>query len=104
MDKVITTVRPGTASRGKTCAVQLELNPENARRTRVPPGKPSWTQIGPFEAKKISREGNVVTVEIEIPDDSPVGVVFDCHIEFDGSGGRGGPIVFKKNDVFRVIE
>ena len=55
------------------------------------------------EATKIAREGKIVTIEIEIPADSPVGVLFDCHLEFDDPSGRGGPIVFKKNDVFRVI-
>ena len=104
MDKVITTVRPGTASRGKTHSVQFELNPENARRRALPNDKPNWAQIGPFEAKTIAREGNVVTIEIEIPDDAPVGVLFDCHLEFGDPSGRAGPIVFKKNDVFRVIE
>ena len=104
MDKVITAVRPGTASRGKKHSVQFELNPENARRRALSNDKPSWAQIGPFEAKQIAREGNVVTIEIEIPEDSPVGVLFDCHLEFEGSNGQGGPIVFKMNDVFRVIE
>ena len=104
MDKVITTVRPGTAARGKSHSVQFELNPDNARRRALPPDNPSWAQIGPFEAIKIAREGKVVTIEIEIPADAPVGVLFDCHLEFDDPSGRSGPIVFKKNDVFRVIE
>ena len=104
IDKVLTDVRPGTASRGRKHSVQLELNPANARRRALPEGKPSWVQIGPFEAKQIARDGNVVTIEIEIPEDSPVGVLFDGHLEFDSPGGRGGPIVFKKNDVFRVVE
>jgi YHYH protein len=104
MDKVITTVRPGTASRGKTHSIQFVLNPANARRQPVPNDKPSWGQIGPFEATKIARDGNVVTIEIKIPDDAPVGVLFDCHLEFDDPSGRFGPIVFKKNDVFRVVE
>ena len=34
---------------------------------------------------------------------SPLGVLLDCHIEF-AENGRGGPIVIKKNDVFRVVE
>lgn len=104
MDKVITTVRPGTASRGKTHQVQFVLDPNKAIRRRLPDGSPTWVQIGPFEAKKISRDGNLVTAEIQVMDDSPLGVLFDCHIEFDSNGGRGGPIVFKKNDVFRVVE
>ena len=59
-------------------------------------------QIGPFEAKKISREGNIITVDVEIPKDSPLGVLFDCHVEFDAQGRP--PTVYKKNDVFRVVE
>ena len=104
MDKVITTVRPGTASRGKTHQVQFELVPNKAVERRLPDGSPTWVQIGPFEAKTITRDGNLVTAEIQVMDDSPLGVLFDCHIEFDSNGGRGGPIVFKKNDVFRVVE
>ena len=104
MDKVITTVRPGMASRGKTLQVQFELDPNRAIRRRLPEGIPNWVQIGPFEARSISRVGNLVTTEIEVLDDSPLGVLFDCHIEFASNGERGGPIVFKKNDVFRVVE
>lgn len=58
-------------------------------------------QIGPFDATKISREGNLVIAEIAIPEDAPVGILFDCHLEF-GSGAN--PVVIKKNDVFRVVE
>ena len=104
MDQVITVVRPGTAARGQTHQIQIELNPQDAqRRMAVPAEKPSWGQVGPYEAKKISREGNIVTIEIEIPADATVGVVFDCHLEFEPATGRP-PIVFKKNDVFRVID
>lgn len=102
VDKVVVAVRPGTASRGKTHSVQLELDPKKALRRALPSEKPHWVQIGPFEAKKISREGNVVTVEIEIQKDCPLGVLLDCHLEFEDAGR--GPIVFKKNDVFRVVE
>ena len=105
MDKALVAVRPGTASRGQTHSIQLELNPDNAKRHAVPAGKPVWAQIGPFEAKKITRDGNVVTIEIDIPRDASVGVLFDCHLEFDSPvGGRTQPIVYKKNDVFRVID
>jgi len=103
MDKVIETVRPGTASRGKTHTIEFELKPENGLRRRVPTDKPIWVQIGPYEATSIKREGNVVSAEIKISDDAPIGVLFDCHIEFT-ENGRSGPIVFKKNDVFRVVE
>ena len=98
MEQVIATVRPGTAARGKTHSIQFELTPANARRP-LPTDKPSWVQIGPFEATKIAREGNVVTAEMTIPDDAPVGIFFDCHLEF---GGGANPVVIKKNDVFRV--
>jgi len=54
-----------------------------------------------FDATKISRLGNVVTAEFNIPEDAPLGVFFDCHLEF-GSGAN--PIAIKKNDVFRVID
>jgi YHYH protein len=103
MDKVIATVRPGTASRGKTHSIEFELKPENGVRRRVPNDKPNWVQIGPYEATSIKREGNTVTAEITIAEDAPVGVLLDCHIEFT-ENGRSGPIVFKKNDVFRVVE
>ena len=100
MEQVIAAVRPGSAARGKTHSIRFELTPENSRRP-LPTEKPSWVQIGPFEGTKISREGNVVTAEITIPADAPVGVLFDCHLEF-GTGAV--PIVIKRNDVFRVVE
>ena len=43
---------------------------------------PSWVQIGPFEASKVSRKGDIVTAEIAIAADAPVGVLLDAHIEF----------------------
>ena len=103
LEKVIAAVRPGTASRGKTHTIEFELKPENGLRRKVPTEKPIWVQIGPYEATSIQREGNVVSAEIKIADDAPLGVLFDCHMEFT-ENGRGGPIVFKKNDVFRVVE
>jgi hypothetical protein len=42
-----------------------------------------------------------VKIQIEIPGDASVGVFLDCHIEFEGDGRRG-PIVFKKNNAFRI--
>jgi hypothetical protein len=100
MEQVIATVHPGTAARGKTHSIQFELTPENSRRP-LPTEKPSWVQIGPFEATKITRTGNVVTAEIKIPEDATVGVLFDCHLEF---GDGAVPFVIKRNDVFRVVE
>jgi hypothetical protein len=100
MEQTIAAVRPGTAARGKTHSIRFELNPQSARRA-LPKDKPTWVQIGPFEATKITRSGNVVTAEIAISQDAPVGVLFDCHLEF-GSGDGENPLVIKKNDVFRV--
>lgn len=99
-NQTIVAVRPGTAARGKTHSIQFELDPQKSRRP-LPTEKPSWAQIGPFEASKISRDGNVVTAEIVIPDDATLGVFFDCHLEF-GSGAN--PFVIKRNDVFRLVE
>ncbi len=65
---------------------------------------PSWVQIGPYEATKIGRQGNVVTVEIEIPSDATLGVFLDCHMEFASQQGRGIPTTLKRNDVMRVVE
>jgi hypothetical protein len=104
LDKTIKSVRPGTASRGGKRELTLELEPSSARRRAVPEGKPSWVQIGPFEATRIEREGNKVTIEIDIPADASAGVLLDCHIEFDSENVRGGSVVFKKNDVFRVVD
>lgn len=101
LEQVIESVRPGTAVRGKKHSIQVLLAPGNARFDGVPNGKPSWVQIGPYEATKIERNGNVLEIEIEIPKDATVGILMDCHLEFEG--GRGIR-VFKKNDAFRVVE
>lgn len=99
LPKVIAAVVPGSAVRGKQHRLTLTLDPAKATRAPLPEGVPEWVQIGPFEATSIQREGNQVTVEINIPEDSSVGVLMDCHIEFKGNDRR---IVFKANDVFRV--
>lgn len=103
IDDVIAAVRPGSAARGKTHELIIELNPEKTRRAPVPPDKPSWVQIGPYEAKSVVRNGNTLQIEIEIPKDATLGVTLDCHVEFAPPRGNG-PITFKKNDAFRVIE
>jgi hypothetical protein len=100
-EAIIAAVLPGNAARGKTHSITIELARDNARRDGLPADKPDWVQIGPFEAQAIARKGNIVTVEIKIPADASVGVLFDCHLEF-GRGAR--PIVVKKNDVFRVVD
>jgi hypothetical protein len=102
LDKIVLNLQPGTAVRGKTHAIRIELSPENAHRQPVPPEAPIWIQIGPYEAKKIARQGNIVTGEIDIPADAAVGLLLDCHLEFKTPGGRGGNFVTKKNDAFRV--
>jgi hypothetical protein len=103
LDRVIASVKPGTASRGKKHSLQIELNPKQSRFGSIPTGKPDWAQIGPYEATKIERSGNVITIEINIPADATLGVLLDCHIEFEGAG-RSGTLVFKQNDAFRVVE
>lgn len=103
LPQVITAVRPGTASRGKSHEIQIELKPDRSSRPPVPSIKPSWVQIGPYEAKSISRTGNIVTAEIEIPSDATLGVLVDCHIEFKPDSAPH-PLVFKMNDAFRVVE
>ena len=108
LEAVIARVTPGTASKGQRHEIRFDLQPNNVRRGRLPPGTPRWVQIGPFEAAEgsIRREGNTVTAEIVIPDDAPQGILLDCHIEFDVTGPwpGGGPLVYKKNDAFRVGE
>lgn len=100
MAQVIEAVRPGTAKRGATHTIRFELDPAKARRP-LPTGKPSWVQIGPFEAVEIARDGNVVSAKIPVPGDASVGVWLDCHLEF---GDGPNPVVIKRNDVFRVTE
>ena len=102
IENVIMALRPGTAERGKKHLITIELNPGNAGHRAVPAEKPSWVQIGPYEADNVTRKENVVTVEIEIAKDAPLGVLLDCHLEFENAGR--GPLVFKKNDAFRVVE
>ncbi len=99
----IRSVIPGIASRGKTHTLHFILDP--ATRGGVPPGVPSWVQVGPFEASKVTRQGNTVTAEVAIAVDSPVGVWLDAHIEFGTAGGRGSGVVrvLRKNDAFRVV-
>lgn len=101
LEKIITAVRPGTAARGTKHQIEIDIDPKSARRRPVPQSTPTWAQIGPFEAREIERKENIIAIEIEIPDDAPVGVTLDCHIEFEGD--RNGPMVYKLNDAFRVI-
>ena len=101
MENVLTSVRPGTTTRGKAVSIQFELSPDNATRWPLPETAPHWVQIGPYAGTDIAREGRVVTATFEIPDDAAMGVMLDCHLEFDS---KENPRVVKKNDAFRVVE
>jgi hypothetical protein len=96
----IESLKPGTAERGKTHTIRIELNPEMVRG-RIPSTTPSRVVIGPFEGTKIARDGNAITCEIAIPKDANRAALHDCHIEFEGTG-RSGITAIKKNNVFRV--
>ncbi len=100
MDKVIVAVRPGIVNRGEKHTIQIALNPEAAKRRPVPTDAPTWAQIGPYESKSISRDGNTVTIEINVPAEASVGIFLDCHLEF--ASQRGAPVTFKLNDALRV--
>ncbi len=100
--RVIAAVRPSNAAPGKRQTLTIELDPEKATRVPLPEGPPDWVQIGPLEAVSMKREGNVLTIEVDIPEDTPLGVLMDCHIEFKGENRPRS--VFKRNDVFRVVQ
>jgi hypothetical protein len=99
LPKVISSIVPGSAVRGKKHRLTITLDPTKSVRQPLPEGVPEWVQIGPFEALKIERQGNQVLVDVEIPEETAVGVLLDCHLEFGGPGVRR---VFKSNDIFRV--
>jgi len=111
-DPAIVAVRPGAIARGGLRTVAIEVDPREGLAPRgagrrggpMPAGKPSWVQIGPYEAISIAREGNVVTVTLDVPADATLGVLLDCHLEFEGEGRRGHDRVYKRNDVLRVVE
>lgn len=86
LEHAIVAIRPGTASRGKTHEVEIELAADSTLKRPIPLEKPTWVQIGPYEAKSISRKGQIVSVEIEIPDDATLGILLDCHLEFTPQG------------------
>ena len=81
MEAVMVDVRPGAMPRGGRREVTIILDPAAARRGPVPAGKPSWVQIGPYEAVAIERQGNTVTATFDIPADASVGMLLDCHIK-----------------------
>jgi hypothetical protein len=100
IDANIVSVKPGTAERGKTHTLSIELSAV-ASPGRLPTAAPTRVVIGPYEAAKISRSGNIVTCELTVPEDANRATLLDCHLEFQGSG-RGGNTVIKKNNAFRV--
>ena len=100
--KVIAAVRPANGQPGTKQKLEIELDPTQATRVQVPEGTPEWVQVGPYEAVSIERTGNVLQVEIQIPEDATLGVLLDCHIEFKAANRPRA--VFKSNDVFRVVE
>ncbi|MBI3866769.1 MAG: YHYH protein [Planctomycetia bacterium] len=104
IDGAIVAIRPGTASRGGQRELTLELAAQHGGRGGSSQSRPSWVQIGPYEATRVERKGNKITFEIDIPADANVGVLLDCHVEFGGHPTRGGSLVIKKNDAFRVVE
>lgn len=99
LPQAIAAVKPGTAVRGRTHSILMELTDQ-----RLPPEDPDWVQIGPYEATRIERDGRQIRVEITIPEDASVGILLDAHLEFSPRGGRRERLVFKANDVFRVVD
>jgi hypothetical protein len=96
----IRSVTPGTVERGRTHVIRIALD----ARAGIPDGKPTWVQLGPFEASKIDRQGDTVLAEIPIPKDASLGALLDGHIEFAAAPGGGRVTVFKKNEVLRVVQ
>lgn len=111
-DPAIVAVRPGAVASGGKREVTIELDPREGISPRgagrqpgpMPEGAPSWVQIGPYEATAIRREGNLVTITLEIPEDATLGVLLDCHLEFERAARGGRNRVYKRNDVLRVVE
>lgn len=101
MEAVIAEVRPGTLPRGGRRAVTLVLDPAAANRGPIPDGKPSWVQFGPYEAVAIAREGNTITATLDVPADASLGMLLDCHVEFEADRRTR---VMKRNDVLRIVE
>jgi len=101
MEAVIADVRPGSVSRGGRRVVTLVLDPRAANRGVIPPTTPAWVQFGPYEAVAIAREGDTVTATIDVPSDASLGMLLDCHLEFE-TGRRTRAV--KKNDVLRIVE
>lgn len=99
----IESVLPGSVPKGGEQTVRIRLSREAGRRFFVPREAPTWVQIGPHTAETVTRKGDLIEAVFKIPQDATAGVPLDCHMEFENSGGRGLPIVVKKNDVIRVM-
>ncbi|MCX7429466.1 MAG: YHYH protein [Planctomycetia bacterium] len=101
LEPVIAEVRPGSVARGGRREVTLVLDPRGATRGPIPTDTPAWVQFGPYEAVAIAREGNTVTATIDVPADASLGMLLDCHLEFE-AGQRTRAV--KKNAVMRIVE
>jgi hypothetical protein len=101
MEAVISEVRPGSVARGGRRELTLVLDPARSTRGPIPEGNPSWVQFGPYEAVAIARNGNTISVTLDVPADASLGMLLDCHLEFEV-----GPRVraTKRNDVLRIVE
>lgn len=97
--QVITSITPTSAKLGSTVKVEMNLASRGARPP-VPREVPNWFQVGPYKGTNIARRKNTVEAEITIPEDAPVGIPLDCHIEFRTP--RGDTVVYKKDDAFTV--
>jgi hypothetical protein len=101
MEAVISEVRPGSVARGGRRDLTLVLDPARSTRGPIPEGNPSWVQFGPYEAVAIARNGNTISVTLDVPADASLGMLLDCHLEFEV-----GPRVraTTRNDVLRIVE
>jgi hypothetical protein len=97
--KPIVAVQPDRLERGRTHSLRIDLDGSGLRRN-LPDGTPDWVQFGPYEAKSIRREGDVIVCEVTIPGDADLGVLLDCHIEFPP---EYRPVVFKKNSALQIV-
>lgn len=99
----IESVLPGSGTKGTTLTVRIRLSREAGKRFLVPREAPTWVQFGPYAATAISRKGDVIEAQVALPQDASLGVLLDCHLEFEPTTSFGLPVVVKKNDVFRVV-
>ncbi len=97
----IQSVTPGIGQRGTTLIVRINLDSDS----KIPQGRPSWVQIGPFEGSKIERPNDsTIITELRIPGEASLGLWLDCHIEFAETAELDRTLVYKKNNAFRVVE